>query len=60
MFFSNSARQLEVPLRGYYSYNNPSPQKTALLFTVYLLYILTKCSSTITEVAYSCVFTYSC
>ena len=42
-------------LRGYLSYNNPLPQKTALLFTVYLRYLLTEC--TITEVAYGCVVT---
>ena len=40
-------------LRGYQSYNNPLTQKTVLLFTVYLWYILTKC--TITEVVFSCV-----
>ena len=38
-------------LRGYKSCNNPLTQKTVLPLTVYLWYILTKC--TITEVAYT-------
>ena len=44
---------LYVLLAGYWSYNNPLPQKTALLFTVYLRYILTK--YTVTELVFSCV-----
>ena len=51
-------KNVSYVLRGYLSYNNPLPQKTALLYLAYLWYLLTKYA--ITEVAYSCVVAYSC